>query len=112
MKIVIALLAGLLAVEMAFAWNLGAKRVNAMEFKRSGEVRFTLFDSGSSGDEFMCGTGRRGQWFEIEACSSNDSQCLSATNRMSSMLLSAKLAAKKVHIHRAACVVSGVALKP
>ena len=112
MKVVIALIVGLLAFETAFAWNLAAKRVNALEFERTGQVRFTLFNAGASGDEFLCGTGGGRQWFIIAACGRDDTRCQSATNRMSSMLLSAKLAGKRVHVQRAACIVRGVALKP
>ena len=112
MKTILCLFAGLLVFESATAWNLAAKRVNALEFELTGQVRFTLFDSGATGAEFQCGTGGGAQWFIIAACRRDDARCLSATNRMSSMLLSAKLAGKRVHIKRAACIVRGVALKP
>ncbi len=91
-------------------WNLGAKGINALEFKKNGQILFTLFEEGFSGEEFECLTG--GLFFHISPFTIGDAVCLSAVNRMASMLLAAKLSGKRVHVHRNACEVTHVALKP
>lgn len=96
----------------ASAWNLSARGINALSFDKSGKILFTLFDSGMSGPEFLCGTVANRQWFFISACSTADSACLASVNRMASMLLSAKLAGKQVHVQRNGCEVTETALKP
>ena len=59
----------------AFAFNLGARYVNALRFQKDGTIQFTLFDSGTSGDEFICDPSiptvpveGGGQWFVISSC--------------------------------------------
>lgn len=93
----------------AQAWNLGAMNTNALRFEKNGSIRFTMFKSGNSGEEFMCGAS---QWFHIKACSSSDASCIAAVNRMGSMLLAAKMAGKPVHTQNSNCEVTEVALKP
>jgi hypothetical protein len=96
----------------ASAWNLAARGINALEFNKSGKILFTLFENGMSGPEFLCGTGANRQWFFVSACSATDSACLAGVNRMASMLLSAKLAGKQIHVQRNNCEVTAAALKP
>jgi hypothetical protein len=96
----------------ASAWNLSARGINALQFEKSGKIVFTLFENGMSGPEFLCGTGANSQWFYVSACSAADSVCLASVNRMASMLLSAKLAGKQVHVLRNNCEVTAAALKP
>ena len=96
----------------ADAWNLTAKHVNALRFLKDGRIYFTLFNSGSTGAEFRCGSGTSGQWFYVTACPSGNETCSAAMSRMASLLLSAKLAGKAVHVQRNQCVVTEVALKP
>jgi hypothetical protein len=73
-----------------------------------------LFNQGSSGAEFLCGAAgtSNNQWFVVAPCVSGDAACLAAVNRMASMLLSAKLAGKPVHVQRNVCDVTEIALKP
>lgn len=101
-----------LLVTPAFGWNLPAKQVNALSYLKSGEIRFTLFSSGSTGSEFLCRTSPNSQWFRISPCGSGSPECLAAVNRMASTLLAAKLAGKAVHVQRSGCDVTEVALKP
>ena len=98
--------------DAALAWNLDAKNVNALRFEKSGRIQFTLFTQGTAGSEFFCKTGAARQWFVISPCVASDTQCVAASNRMASMLLSAKLAGTAVHVQRSACAVTEVALKP
>ena len=112
MKLLLALLVQLLCITSVFAWNLKPMHVNALRFEKSGQILFTLFDAGLSGDEFRCSTRGGGQWFSIPSCSSSDSVCISAANRMGAMLMTAKLSSVAVHVHRESCVVTEVALKP
>ncbi|MGA1876452.1 MAG: hypothetical protein ACMUIA_12675 [bacterium] len=94
----------------AQAWNLKAMHINALRFEKDGEIHFTLFETGTGGNEFLCqGTS---PWFVIKGCSSNNNDCISSLNRMGSMLLGAKLSGKPVHIQRSGCEVTEVALKP
>jgi hypothetical protein len=94
----------------AQAWNLSAKHVNALVFKKSGQVSFTLFENGSSGDEFKCQGNQ--QWFSIGACGTNEQGCIESVNRMASMLLAAKMAGRPVHVQRNNCLVTETAVKP
>lgn len=119
----------------AWAWNTPPKHVNALKFLLDGSIWFTVFDSGTSGDEFLCAPDatRDRQWLKIEACASTPQigpgsvatsvaetafgtrsvqQCYEAVDRMASMLLSAKLAQKAVHVQRDECIVTEVAMKP
>lgn len=100
----------LLVAPSVWGWNLPAKNINALQFKKSGVIEFTMFDNGPGSAEFQCGTGPRSQWFYIEACT--DALCVARVNRMASMLLAAKVAGKRVHVQRSNCVVTEVALKP
>ena len=94
----------------SYAWNLEAKHINALAFNDNGVIKFTLFNSGSSGPEFKCsGTN---PWFVVNACNPATPACLSATNRMASMVLAAKASGKKLHVQRSGCTVSQTALKP
>ena len=107
----------------AFAFNLGARYVNALRFQKDGTIQFTLFDSGTDGDEFICDPDiptvpveGGGQWFVIASCgqgsSSAVSNCLSSVDRMAEMLLKAKLEGVPVHVTRDLCAVTETALKP
>jgi hypothetical protein len=111
----------------AFAWNLEAKYVNALRFQKDGTIQFTLFDSGTSGPEFICDPSiptvpveGGGQWFVIHSCdvgqgqgnNSASSACLSSVDRMAEMLLKAKLQGAPVHVTRDLCTVTETALKP
>jgi hypothetical protein len=105
--------AAVLSPTPVLAWNLPAKHINALRFEKDGAIHFTLFDAGSAGVEFFCkDTGSDRQWLVITACPSVDAGCLSSANRMASMLLAAKVSGKMVHVQRAACEVTEVALKP
>ncbi len=112
MKYILTIVALLLLSGSVYAWNLSAMNINALRFQKDGRIQFTLFDSGASGTEFECGTGSRRQWFYVSECSGSNAQCLASANRIASMLLSAKLAGKKVHVQRSGCEVTEVALKP
>ena len=113
----------------AFAWNLGARYVNALRFEKDGTILFTLFDSGISGPEYLCDitlpSGDRGkQWFQISSCDigqgkgnkSASSTCISSVDRMAEMLLKAKLEGVPIHVTRETnpdrCGVTETALKP
>lgn len=98
----------------AWAWNLDAKHINALRLEKSGQISFTLFASGTGGNEFLCGAAgaSRAQWFFITPCGSTNAQCIAAVNRMSNTLLEAKMARKAVHVQREGCNVTEVALKP
>jgi hypothetical protein len=113
----------------AFAWNLSARYVNALRFEKDGTILFTLFESGTSGPEYICDVtlpfGDRGkQWFQISPCdvgqgkgnNSASSTCLSSVDRMAEMLLKAKLEGVPVHVTRETgpdrCGVTETALKP
>lgn len=95
---------------VTYAWNLGAKHINALNFDTDGRVNFTLFESGTSGEEFQCSD--IGPWFVIPACSDSDATCVRRRDRVASMLLAAKLAGRAIHVERSGCRVSEVALKP
>ena len=110
--IVTLVLMACVSTSSVYAWNLGAKGINALRFEKSGRIYFTLFNKGMSGAEFLCGTGARKQWFFVNACGATDSACLASVNRMASMLLSAKLAGKLIHVQRNGCEVTETALKP
>jgi len=95
------------------AWNLEAKHINALAFYKDGRIRFTLFDSGNSGPEFLCkASGTDRQWLYISPCDPNSSACLSHVDRMASLLLTAKETGRPVHVLRVNCEVTEVALKP
>lgn len=113
----------------SFAWNLGARYVNALRFEKDGTILFTLFESGLGGPEYICDAAlppgdRGGQWFQISPCNigqgngneSASSTCLSSVDRMGEMLLKAKLERVPVHVTREQdpdrCGVTEVALKP
>jgi hypothetical protein len=113
----------------AFAWNLGARYVNALRFEKDGTILFTLFESGTSGPEYICDVtlppaDRGGQWFQISPCSIGNGEgnksaspsCLASVDRMAEMLLEAKLDGVPVHVTREKdpdrCGVTEVALKP
>ena len=113
----------------AFAWNLGARNVNALRFEKDGTILFTLFDSGTSGPEYICDitlpSGDRGKvWFQISSCDigqgkgnkSASSTCISSVDRMAEMLLKAKLGGVPIHVTRETnpdrCGVTETALKP
>ncbi|MDC8003756.1 hypothetical protein POV27_06820 [Aureisphaera galaxeae] len=99
-------------IDEEMPWNLPAKNINALRFLKNGEIHFTLFNEGNSGAEFRCSSARRGQWFVITPCDPNDNNCRAAVEKMGNMLLSAKLAGKKVHVQRSACECTEIALKP
>lgn len=108
-----ALLALIPTVAAFGGWNLGAKVISALSFNKNGRIEFTLFEEGSSGEEFKCSPGSaREQWFYITACSAGDTACLASVNRMASMLLAAKLSGRAVHVQRNNCEVTDVNLKP
>jgi hypothetical protein len=123
---VTAVSAVLLAMSIsAFAWNLDERYVNALRFQKDGTIQFTLFDSGTDGDEFICNPDiptvpveGGGQWFVIASCGHDDgnnaavSNCLSSVDRMAEMLLKAKLEGVPVHVTRNLCAVTETALKP
>lgn len=113
----------------SFAWNLGARYVNALRFEKDGTILFTMFDVGNGGAEYICDEslpfGDRGrQWFQISSCSvgngkNNNSaspSCLSSVDRMAELLLRAKVEEIPVHVTRETnpdrCGVTEVALKP
>ena len=128
----VAVTASLIVLSLAttsFAWNLGAKYVNALRFEKDGTILFTLFDSGLGGPEYICDitlppADRGGQWFQISPCDvgqgkgneSASSTCLSSVDRMAELLLKAKLERVSVHVTREVnpdrCGVTEVALKP
>lgn len=111
----------------AFAWNLGARYINALRFEMDGTIQFTLFDSGTNVPEFICDDSiptvpveGGGQWFVIKSCSigkgkgnkSASPACLSSVDRMAEMLLQAKFDGVPVHVQRNLCAVTETALKP
>ncbi len=115
MKIKILFLCSLLLIgQTAFAWNLAAKHIHQLEFFGDGKIRFTLYETGDSGTTFQCSsaTGSAGLWFVIQPCGDSKQQCLSANERMGSMLLASKLSSTPVHVHRDNCIASRVALAP
>lgn len=110
-----------------YAWNLGARYVNALRFEKDGTIQFTLFESGMSGPEFICDPSLPtvpveggGQWFVISSCDvghgegnkSAGATCISSVERMADMLLRAKLGHAPVHVTRDLCAVTETALKP
>jgi len=72
-------------------------------------IEFTLFMEGEAGAEQTCWSGARPTVFFVPACS-GDAACLAKTNRMGSMLLSAKLANQPVTIAHDGCIVREVTL--
>lgn len=108
--IILAVLLIALLASIAQAWNLDAKYVNALKFDKNGQIFFTLFENGQSGNEFKCQGNQ--QWFEISACGTNGQACVESVNRMASMLLAAKMAGRSVHVQRSNCLVTETALKP
>ena len=97
--------------------------------RRRATILFTLFESGISGDEYVCDrtllSGDRGkQWFQISSCDigqgkgkkSAYSICISSVDRMAEMLLKAKLEGVSIHVTRETnpdrCDVTKAALKP
>jgi len=131
-KPLIAVMISLVVFSLAttsLAWNLGAKYVNALRFEKDGTILFTMFETGTSGPEYVCDisipAGDRGKhWFQISSCSigngkgnnSASSSCLSSVDRMAEMLLRAKIEGIPVHVTREKnpdrCGVTEVALKP
>jgi hypothetical protein len=131
-KPVIAVVLSVMALSLgttSLAWNLGARYVNALRFEKDGTILFTLFDTGTSGPEYICDVtlppaDRGGQWFQISSCSigngkgnnSASSTCLASVDRMAEMLLKAKVEGIPVHVTRETspdrCGVTEVALKP
>lgn len=99
-----------LLAPLALAWNLEARYINALIFDKNGEISLTLFQDGKSGDELECEKGN--VWFEIAACEAEDAVCIASVNRMSSMLLAAKMAGKPIHLERNGCLVTQTGLKP
>ena len=103
----------LMAAGASRGWIGPARHVNALSFFKDGRVEFTLFESGTTGNEFHCAPGTtRPQWFVITPCTDQDASCLASVDRMASMLLAAKLSGKAVHIGWTDCEVTEVALKP
>lgn len=100
----------MLSASVAEAWNLNAMHVNALRFDKNGKISFTMFEEGNSGNEFKCQGAQ--QWFEISACSTSNQICIESVNRMTSMLLSAKMAGRAVHVQHNNCQVTETALKP
>lgn len=99
----------------ALAWNTAAKYVVALSIHKNGQVRFTLSDASApiGAAEFECkSSGSNRQWLIIAPCGSGDLQCLAAVNRMTSVLISAKLNSRRVHVQNDDCDVTEVALKP
>ena len=94
----------------AFAWNQGAKHVNALSFRSDGAVQFTLFNKGKGGAEIKC--SGKNVFFSVPKCDASNHACIAAVNRMASLLLSAKVAGKAVHVQRDKCTVTEVVLKP
>ena len=95
----------------AHAWNLDAKHINALSFNVDGSIKFTLFENGRSGPEFMCLSDT--PWFRIQNCSQSDpASCIAYTDRVADMLMNAKLSGKAVHLQQTRCRVFEVALKP
>lgn len=109
-RVAIAGLVFVLAATPAVGWNLGAKHVNALIYRKDGSIRFTLFDEGAAGEEFRC--SGRDPWLQITACPANAEICRDAVQRMGSALLAAKLAGRPVHVKRSECDVTEIALKP
>ena len=96
-----------------WGWNTPPKSINALAFAKSGRISFTLFDQGTSGPEFECATaGTDKQWLFVSPCAANDAACLASVGHMASLLLSAKVTARAVHVYRTGCEVTAVALKP
>jgi hypothetical protein len=108
--IILAALSIVLLASIAQAWNLNAMYVNALRFDKNGQIFFTLFEKGQSGNEFKCQGNQ--QWFKISACGANEQACIESVNRMASMLLAAKMAGRPVHVQRSNCLVTETALKP
>ncbi len=103
------------------AWNLGARYIEALQFRDDGTIRFTLLDPDPEVYEFECDPSlERPVWFEIPSCDigqgkgnkSASPSCLANQSRMGDMLLQAKLFNLPVHVQRDLCMVSEVALKP
>lgn len=93
----------------ASAWNLGVKHIKALRFQKNGNIEFSLFESGARGESFTCAGSNT--WFRINNCSTNDSVCVSAVDRMSKLLTSAALARKPVYLEREGCTVTEVAIR-
>lgn len=94
----------------ANAWNLDAKHINALSFRSDGAVQFTLFNTGEGGSEMKCENDR--VFFKLTTCKLDNQTCYAAVNRMSSLLLAAKMSGKAIHVQRSGCIVSEVVLKP
>lgn len=108
--IILTTLAIMLLASIAQAWNLNAMYVNALRFDKNGQIFFTLFEKGQSGNEFKCQGNQ--QWFKISVCGANDQACIESVNRMASMLLAAKMAGRSVHVQQNNCLVTETALQP
>ena len=106
----------------AYSWNLEAKNINALRFIKDGTIRFTLFDAGDSGPEYICNQDdvEEGQWLFITSCNkgkgkgnkSASPNCIASVDRMASMLLEAKTSGRSIHVEVDSCKVREVALKP
>lgn len=97
----------------SLAWNTPAKYVVSLSIQKSGVVAFTLSETNTIPAEFECKpSGNSRQWLKILPCDTGDLQCMASVNRMTSLLLSAKINFRKVHVHNDNCVVKSVALKP
>lgn len=93
----------------ALAWNLDAMHVSAVDYGSDGTVRFTLRPDPAVNADFMCTASS--QWFIINRCAPNDMLCHAGVNRMSSLLLAAKLGNRPVHVFRSNCSVSSVVMR-
>lgn len=95
---------------IAHAWNFGAKHLSVVSLHSDGKVRFALFEEGQSGAEVQC--QENSVWFTLQSCRANDAQCIAATSRMTSLLLTAEATRTPIYVQRDGCTVTEVAKRP
>jgi hypothetical protein len=104
----------------AWAWNLRALYVEALQFRDDGTIRFTLLDPDPGVYEYKCDENGTSPWFRIDSCDVGNGKgnhsasptCTASVERMADMLLTAKVNRIPVHVQRDECNISEVALKP
>lgn len=111
MQRIVIVIAALVFSSAVFAEWRNASEVVVVQFYPTGLVRFVVKDN--DGSELKC-VGDQ-VWHKLKSCSETDSQCISAVNRQASMLLSAKMARKRIEFGRGdgtqSCEVDSIALR-
>ncbi len=111
MKILLVVLLSFSLVNICFAEPTKPKYISRLLFSLAGEIEFTLYNVDRSGGEFKC--LNNSVFFIVDACSPSSSACLSAKNRIASMLLAANVSNRKIEvIKRQNCAVHSINLSP